>query len=619
MTATPVNRTLPGTMTTNTDTPGMIDKDGMTLPGVTTTRMDIHIQTAKDGVIRTGIPTTSKQMPTRATERSEAPAEAAVNNLVVAVRSEQENAARKAAEKVSSMNDLKRLTANVELEGGDTITAMGLITQIQKQCGALLACRTISPRKYELTMADLAGKDKLMEGFRVGDTRVHASELINNELVVSFLNLPFYIADESILAKLASWGVMAVSAIRRRMWPGSRVTDGTRYLRVRFTERVQSLPYSTKFETAVGSEYFRVLHDGQAKICRGCMQPGHILRECPEFLCHKCGEQGHIARECARKQGQRCRQCNKMPEACVCVGELVVEEEKGTEEEELFDLNSAADSAVPGGEDEEQTQMDEEEARASCDVQPEPEADLLAGGELTGPSTGLTPGQVSGAAKEPATAARSVMDLMVSAEGPVATTETGARERVGARATDVEAAGAALEPGATAVQTTVPETPTPALTQSEPMGGLQSASWLGNLAPAGKEESLRLGAKARGRRVSRVVGSPAVTQEGIAVAAVNGTTDTAVEAETVEPERVPAQTVQSGPRELGGVEDQFEIGSSLDMEEMRESGSGLQTSQQTEISGESDMDFSEAKEMRKRQGLWATKGKSKKKMSREKN
>lgn len=211
----------------------------------------------------------------------------------------------------------KKLTVSVELEGGSSISAMELMKYVRQLCGGLVACRVVGHNRYEMTMSHPKGKERLLEGFKMGETRIHARELCNNELVVSFLNLPFYIEDCEIHAKLSSWGVSAASPIKRRMWPGTNVADGTRFLKVKFNDHVQSLPYSTKFSTALGAEYFRVIHDKQMKVCRMCIQPGHIMRECPEFQCHKCGVQGHFAREC-KKNKNKCSLCYNSMEECIC-------------------------------------------------------------------------------------------------------------------------------------------------------------------------------------------------------------------------------------------------------------------------------------------------------------
>lgn len=99
------------------------------------------------------------------------------------------------------------------------------------------------------------------------------------------------------------------------MWPGTDIADGTRILKVKFNDVVKSLPYSTKFETLGGTEHFRVIHDRQVKVCHLCIQPGHIVRDCPSFRCFKCDKQGHYARECKEAN---CNMCNMQPGLCVC-------------------------------------------------------------------------------------------------------------------------------------------------------------------------------------------------------------------------------------------------------------------------------------------------------------
>ena len=309
--------------------------------------------------------------------------------------------------KESAVSFQKNLTVNIELLGNVRIPTIDVIQSARLLCGGLLACRSIGERKYELTMSNVKGKERLLEGFKIGETTVVASELSNDEMVVSFLNLPAYVDDEEILMKLSGWGVQAVSPIRRRMWPGTRIADGTRFMKVKFNERVQSLPYSTKFNTALGAEYFRVIHDKQVKVCRLCIQPGHILRECPEFTCHRCGVQGHFVRECSMTV-KKCRVCYNETDKCICnhseeEGSQELFESSGMEEEkERESVDETGDEGEqrgserrglkqttptpPGAEDEIGSSLDahsglqsasrpevREEAEAPCELNPLPQ------------------------------------------------------------------------------------------------------------------------------------------------------------------------------------------------------------------------------------------------------
>ena len=192
----------------------------------------------------------------------------------------------------------KELTIEVEIQGEERVTMMEMLKKVKEECGTVIACRFKTPKKYELTMQDAEGKDKMMDGMKIRNNIIVSTELSKTELVVSFMSLPAYITDGEILDKLAAWGVSAISPIKRRVWPGTDIVEGTRFVKVRFPKGVQSLPYSTRFETLQGMEYFRVIHDRQVKVCRLCIQPGHIMRDCPEFTCFRCQQQGHYAREC---------------------------------------------------------------------------------------------------------------------------------------------------------------------------------------------------------------------------------------------------------------------------------------------------------------------------------
>lgn len=177
----------------------------------------------------------------------------------------------------------------VVVNGSERKSTMDILKIIKRECGVVMGCRLRGEGKLEVTMETEEGKKRVMDGVKQGDMTIMGQEMNSNEMVVSFLNLPVYITDEQIHNRLKEWGVGAVSPIKRRMWPGTDVVDGTRFMKVKFTEEVKSLPYSTRFKTIEGVEHFRVLHDRQERVCRLCLKPGHIYRECPEFKCYRCG------------------------------------------------------------------------------------------------------------------------------------------------------------------------------------------------------------------------------------------------------------------------------------------------------------------------------------------
>lgn len=253
----------------------------------------------------------------------------------------------------------KKLTVLVEIEGEERVTMMELLKKVREECGVVIGCRYKTPREYELTMDEEKGKEKLLDGLRIKNSRVMAKEVDNMEMVVSFLGLPMYIQDEEILRKLSEWGVKAVSRVKRRMWPGTEIADGTRFLKVKFNDEVKSLPYSTKFETLGGTEHFRVIHDRQMKVCRLCIQPGHIVRDCPNFRCFKCDKQGHYARECREPN---CKECDMRPGLCVCETPGVMGEENSDgKESDLYEVEEEEESEEVEG-----ATTGEEERRGTC-------------------------------------------------------------------------------------------------------------------------------------------------------------------------------------------------------------------------------------------------------------
>lgn len=239
----------------------------------------------------------------------------------------------------------QELTVRMKVQAQEELPILELLTVIRFMAGGLLACRQVERNEYEVTLTEEKGKINMLKGFKVGDVEVMVTDLCVNEVMVSFMKLPAYINDNEILDKLRIWGVTPTSAIRRRMWPGTNVADGTRFVKVKFEGVVKSLPYSAKFATAQGPQFFRVLHNGQFKSCRLCLDPEHLMKDCPQFFCYKCKEQGHYSRDCTAEVS-RCQVCQSKRTECIC-------NESKTDEElsEIADDDNMVNDSDVGGND----------------------------------------------------------------------------------------------------------------------------------------------------------------------------------------------------------------------------------------------------------------------------
>ena len=227
---------------------------------------------------------------------------------------------------------LKEATVVMDTMNNKGIKADDIIKAVTMKIGKdkLLAVRPKNSLEYELTLTCADECDDLIDGVEIKGQLCVVRRLELKECVVSFIHLPAYVEDETIEDKLKLWGVTPITKIKRRLYPGTDIADGTRYVKIRFPKEVTSLPYSAKFETSDGERYFRVIHDGQIKLCRMCMQPGHIFKDCPDFKCFECAEQGHFAREC---KAEKCLDCNKVFMKCDCESE--------SEEDQSFDETEA--------------------------------------------------------------------------------------------------------------------------------------------------------------------------------------------------------------------------------------------------------------------------------------
>nr|AAI54031.1 Zgc:171886 protein [Danio rerio] len=220
----------------------------------------------------------------------------------------------------------KEATVILNVDKIKEVRVLDIINAITEKCGhgKILAIRPRQEKEYEITFETEETCDKLLDGLKIKGENCEVKSLQNRDYVVSFMHLPAYLEDQIILDKLESWGVFPISDFKRRLYPGTEIEDGTRFIKARFPKEVISLPYSTKLETAEGMQYFRVLHSNQVKTCRLCMSPDHMVKDCPDFKCYKCEERGHFAKNC---DTVKCPDCLKYINKCECWMEEEEEEE----------------------------------------------------------------------------------------------------------------------------------------------------------------------------------------------------------------------------------------------------------------------------------------------------
>ena len=183
--------------------------------------------------------------------------------------------------------------------------------------GTVYCCSPRNDGYYEVTLSSKDLLNNLHNSITVNDEVYTVSPMVNEKVVVSFMNLPSYITDEEIYNKLGMYGIMDVETIQRRRIQGTQWEDGTRFTRVKFPAGMSSLPYTMKFKTHEGYDFFKVIHNNQTKVCFHCLSEGHEKWECPSIQCQNCGHYGHIQYNCHIPE---CHRCGRKPKLCKCFG-----------------------------------------------------------------------------------------------------------------------------------------------------------------------------------------------------------------------------------------------------------------------------------------------------------
>ena len=253
-------------------------------------------------------------------------------------RSDQHNGGQADVQKAHYLQRKYEKDATIRIETGfDKVNACDIIECIEGDYGenSVFAC---VPRGgfYEVTLCDIQTARNVANGVEIRGTSYNSRVVSDKSVVVSFLHLTPYIEDDQIVDYLENLNIKLLSPIKRHFIKDSKrkITDGTRYVRVRFPPTLKSLPYSVRFETCDGPQPFKVLHNGQVKTCNQCFDTDHTVANCPFVECRICHECGHIARDCMRK---KCPECRNIRKNCVCDMSDTNEENEMNDQEQTFE------------------------------------------------------------------------------------------------------------------------------------------------------------------------------------------------------------------------------------------------------------------------------------------
>ena len=245
----------------------------------------------------------------------------------------------------------------IDVGDNKKMAAGELINFLSQQVGDVIrACVPKGPNHYEVTF------DGVIQARSISDidylewngVKIRARLLHSETVVVSFLHLQAYIRDEEIEERLKGMNIEILTPIYRRYYKGTKIADGTRYVRVKFPPEIKSLHYSMKFKTVEGVEYFRVLHNNHLKVCYNCMSDSHVIKDCPNIKCHFCKENGHYVKTCPKTF--LCDKCGLKEEECEC--------EYNSEEYSDRDTDSDTDRDTDSD-----TDRDTDSDTADCEMQ----------------------------------------------------------------------------------------------------------------------------------------------------------------------------------------------------------------------------------------------------------
>lgn len=129
---------------------------------------------------------------------------------------------------------MKEATVIADTNGTEDVKIMDIITAVTTKFGEgkILAIRPRHNKEFELKLETEEVCEALTEGLMLKNKLCEVRKLCNWDYMVSFLHQIVYTDDIEIIHKLHNWGVTPMTKINRRFHPGTKIEDGTRFVRV---------------------------------------------------------------------------------------------------------------------------------------------------------------------------------------------------------------------------------------------------------------------------------------------------------------------------------------------------------------------------------------------------
>lgn len=178
-------------------------------------------------------------------------------------------------------------------------------------------------------------------GLLIGDDTCEVMGLGRNIVTVSLFDVPTFVNDDDLSAKLKELGCEIKSPWTHKHYAKyPNIENGIRYVRLQLPNKRRSLPYAI----TIGDIHLRLKHNGQTKVCNNCLGEGHIMRNCPDYKCKNCNLQGHTESRCPKTKCFKCNEFGHKSFHCQSDKRQQIEDDRNKPDEQMESENVDTES-----------------------------------------------------------------------------------------------------------------------------------------------------------------------------------------------------------------------------------------------------------------------------------